>query len=512
MLNLSQLKSPERISTVFLEVMNSMSTGVSFRLLEEGERVQARTLEIATARSSFGYLVLEGDPDGMQDGSGALIRNAVRMLAVVLENRVRETLLADENLRLEAAIRECTSELAQVNKGLIKEISERKRVESTRDTMLEALRESEACYKELADSITDVFFAMDKDLRCIYWNRACKELTDISAKDAIGNSLYELFPDVRGTKIEELYLEVLRTQQPRSLVSEYQLGDETLFLEIIAYPSRSGLSVFAKNITERVWADKELMRYHDHLEELVRDRTRELERVQAELIRQERLSALGQLMATIAHEIRNPLSTVRAAVFSLGEAIEWGQTDRVERALQLSERNILRCDRIIMELLDYARGRTLEPVPTHVDTWLEAVLDEQDIPEGIICIKELSCDIEVPIDREHLRRAIVNVVNNAVDALQDNAAAGNHLTISTHIGDRPGPRLEIQVKDTGPGMPDDVLSRVFEPMFSTKGFGAGLGLPIVKDIMEQHRGGIEIQSEVGAGTTVVLWLPVAHSR
>lgn len=123
-------------------------------------------------------------------------------------------------------------------------ITDRKRAE-------EALRKSEASYRELADSITDVFFAVDNDLKCTYWNRTTENLVGIPAQEALGKSIYELFPDVQGTKIEELYLQTLRTQRPRSFVQEYKLRGKDFIFEINVYPSKHGLSVFAKDITER---------------------------------------------------------------------------------------------------------------------------------------------------------------------------------------------------------------------------------------------------------------------
>jgi PAS domain S-box-containing protein len=128
--------------------------------------------------------------------------------------------------------------------GSLRDITERKRAE-------EALQESEAGYRELADSITDVFFAMDRDLRYTYWNKASEELTGIQAEDAIGKSLYELFPDIARTKIEVMYKETLRKQQPQSIEEVYQIRGKDIFFELTAYPTKDGLSVFVKDITER---------------------------------------------------------------------------------------------------------------------------------------------------------------------------------------------------------------------------------------------------------------------
>ena len=115
----------------------------------------------------------------------------------------------------------------------------------------EALKEREKNYRQLADSITDVFFAMDADLRYTYWNKASEDLTGILKKDALGKSLYELFPGERGTKADKAYLEVLRTQQPQTIVNGYQIGGKGYVFELRVYPSSNGLSVFVKDITEQ---------------------------------------------------------------------------------------------------------------------------------------------------------------------------------------------------------------------------------------------------------------------
>lgn len=143
--------------------------------------------------------------------------------------------------------------------AIVRDISERKQAET-------ALKQSEANYKELAESISDVFFAMDKDLKYTYWNKASEVLTGIAAKDAIGKSLYNLFPDVIGTKAERVYIESLKTQQSQSCVVEYPLADSNYFFEISAYPSsKGGLSVFVKNITDRKQAEEALRKSEQKL-------------------------------------------------------------------------------------------------------------------------------------------------------------------------------------------------------------------------------------------------------
>ena len=135
-----------------------------------------------------------------------------------------------------------------------------------------ALKESEESYRELADSIAEVFFAFDEDLRYTYWNKASEELTGIPARDALGKTLYELFPDLPQTRrAEKIYRDVLRTQKPRTFVNEYELGGKYFFFEISVYPSKRGLSVFAKDVTEKKEAEDALRESEERYRSLVQN-------------------------------------------------------------------------------------------------------------------------------------------------------------------------------------------------------------------------------------------------
>ncbi len=237
----------------------------------------------------------------------------------------------------------------------------------------------------------------------------------------------------------------------------------------------------------------------------------ERKRLQSEVLRQERLATLGQLTATVSHELRNPLGVIRTSAFIANE----GQSDanpRVRRALERIERSVVRCDRIISELLDFTRISELEPEPTPLDSWLGSTLSEQALPSEI----ELRCHfntagIDITIDRDRIRRAVINVFDNACQAMTDSAAENDGkvdytLAVTTRASDD---CIEIVFEDNGPGIPAEVRPMIFEPLFSTKGFGVGLGLPAVKQIMEQHGGGIDIDSVPGQGARVRLWLPRA---
>jgi PAS domain S-box-containing protein len=353
--------------------------------------------------------------------------------------------------------------------------------------------------------------------KVVLMNPVAEQLTGWTHKEAVGKDSKEVFNIVNqktGAGVESPVARVLREGVVVGLANHTLLiaRDGTRRpVDDSGAPIKDdkgnlmGVVLIFRDVTEKRKTQKALKEYSERLEEMVEARTKELKDAQDELVRKERLAALGQLTATVAHEIRNPLGTVQTSVFSIGDAIERKEMKRVDRALSLAARNIRRCDGIITELLDFTRQKELKPATMDIDVWLEDLLNEQKIPEGIECRRAITAGILVPFDSEYLRRAVINVVTNAVQALQEEESPGKELKVKTAVA---GDRIEIRVVDTGPGIPEDIRDRLFEPLFSTRGFGVGLGLVIVKDIMEEHGGGIEIESEVGKGTAVVLWLPV----
>ncbi len=225
------------------------------------------------------------------------------------------------------------------------------------------------------------------------------------------------------------------------------------------------------------------------------------------------MAALGQLTATVSHELRNPLGVIRTSAFIVREGLN-GEDPRVQRSLERIERSVMRCDRIIDELLDFTRISEIQAEPTAIDSWLNEILDEQTVPSGVSLRRNFGLrDMTVSLDHDRFRRAIINVFDNGCQAMtgdgrEDTGSEERNLTVWTQEHDG---RVEVIFEDTGPGIPPDIYKRIFEPLYSTKGFGVGLGLPVVKQIMEQHSGGVEVESEEGRGTRVCLWLPTSPS-
>jgi signal transduction histidine kinase len=236
--------------------------------------------------------------------------------------------------------------------------------------------------------------------------------------------------------------------------------------------------------------------------------TAELRSAQEELIKKERLSALGQLTATVAHELRNPLSAIKNTLFALRE-LSAAKSISLERPLSRVDRAVERCNRIISDLLDYTRARELQTETREFDTWLAEIIDELPAATEFAMSRDLgAAGMAVCFDPERFRRVVVNLVDNAAQAMIGPPAWPETKLIVVRTR-AIGGQLEMVVDDSGPGIAPDILGRIFDPLFSTKSFGTGLGLPTVKQIVEQHRGTIAVDSEVGRGTRMSVRLPLA---
>jgi signal transduction histidine kinase len=228
---------------------------------------------------------------------------------------------------------------------------------------------------------------------------------------------------------------------------------------------------------------------------------------EAELLKKERLSVLGQFTATVANELRNPLSAIRNTLFTMRE-IAQSSGLQLDRPIARIQRSIARCDRIIGDLLEYIRNPELSRISVNFDEWLRDVLVEHGLPPAVTLVEEHAApDAIVRIDADRIRHVVINLIDNAAQALGEMPPGSGPLRIAVKSA-VVGGALELSVADTGPGIPPENMARIFEPLFSTKSFGAGLGLSTVKQIVVQHGGAIDIDSELGAGTRVTIRLPV----
>ena len=257
--------------------------------------------------------------------------------------------------------------------------------------------------------------------------------------------------------------------------------------------------------TARKRAEDELRKHRDHLEELVQERTRELEEAQEELVRKGKLAVLGQLAGGVSHELRNPLGAIKNAAYLINMVIEHPEPE-VKESLEMINREVAKSDRIITSILDYARPKPPAVQAVNVNQLLGDALSPGIVPDNIETVIRL--DESLPLvmaDPEQMARVFSNLILNAVQAMPE----GGRLTVSSAAADD---KVAVSVEDSGAGIPKENLDKIFEPLFSTRAKGIGLGLAIARDMMERNGGNIEVHSEEGKGSTFTVKLPLAGEQ
>ncbi|AVO38439.1 ATP-binding protein [Pukyongiella litopenaei] len=230
----------------------------------------------------------------------------------------------------------------------------------------------------------------------------------------------------------------------------------------------------------------------------------ELEKAQNDLAANERLAAIGEVTATVSHELRNPLGTLVNSADLLRRSVTGTQAETLGELDRL-QRNAWRCVKIIDDLLDFSRNYSFYAIEIELDGWVTRALADIDPALRARIVVELGSESAVLADSERLRQAFVNILNNAAQAC-DLATSDAPIRVATFSE---GDEVVLDVTDRGIGMTDDVRRRIFEPLFSTNAFGVGLGMPLVRRIIEHMGGTVRVTSESGTGTTVQFRLPRA---
>jgi len=237
---------------------------------------------------------------------------------------------------------------------------------------------------------------------------------------------------------------------------------------------------------------------------------RRMEEANRKLIRHEKLASIGSMAATIAHEIRNPLTSVKLNIQKVAE--DEGAAEAVKTHLGLSLEGIDQIERFIKELLNFTRVPELSlerwPIAQIVEEALKMVrevLVERGIVVEMICAEGLP---SVLVDADKMRQVFLNILRNAHEALDP----GGRITVACDaVEDGLRKKVRVRITDNGPGIPDNIRPNIFEPFFTTKLSGFGLGLPNARKIVEQHNGSIHLVRKRGRGTSFVILIPAEEA-
>ncbi len=247
---------------------------------------------------------------------------------------------------------------------------------------------------------------------------------------------------------------------------------------------------------------QQLGEWNHTLEQRVSQRTKELQAAQERLLRAEKLATVGQLGSSIAHELRNPLGVISNSVYyikmRLGEL-----DDKLTKHLDIIMREIQASNKIITDLMNFVRVGQIETKIVGPSNLVLAVLERAQIPSQVRVTVDVPEDLPpVAVDSDKMQQVLLNLIDNAVQAMPH----GGMLAIRGYAQEG---ALCLTVKDSGEGIPRENLERIFEPLFTTKARGIGLGLVIVRMLVEAHGGQIQVASEPGQGASFTICVPMA---
>ncbi|NQT33069.1 MAG: hypothetical protein HQ594_05295 [Candidatus Omnitrophica bacterium] len=249
----------------------------------------------------------------------------------------------------------------------------------------------------------------------------------------------------------------------------------------------------------------QLKETRDNLEDKVRERTDELLNISRKLHRSERLAFLGKLAGSVTHELRNPLAVLKNASYFLTKKFKGKKDEGVSKYIGIIEKEIGIIDSIIDDIMGFAKTRIPEFEEADIGELVENSIATINIPKFINIKKEYQKLPQVEVDSNQVMHAVMNIANNAIIAMSGNGT----LTFRTLLKDN---YACIEIEDTGPGIPQDQRDLIFEPLFSSKPKGTGLGLPIAKMMIEIQGGRIEFDSKLGKGTIFYIILPVHRKK
>lgn len=349
------------------------------------------------------------------------------------------------------------------------------------EVQIKKITDLENYTRNILDSITNVVFATDRNLKIQSMNKEGFEIFGLVNNN---KELKDIFIDYH--KVHDLLKDVLKNEGfPKSIETKCKAKNHKIIdVKLLIYPLRNiinkteGLVIILEDISE-------------------------IKKLENQVRRAEKLSAVGELASGVAHEIRNPMGIIK----TISQTIYKETSDEnIKEGLEIIIQEVDRANKVIKELLDYAKPSVHQIKLYSLNKLIEEVLliiNKYAQQHKVVINYNTEEDIRLLLDSEKLKQGFINILFNAIQAMPE----GGYVSIDIDIKEK---WVQIIFEDNGIGIPDDKIEKIFEPFYTTKEHGTGLGLAITHRIIEEHKGYIEIESKVGVGTKVRIYLPITQ--
>lgn len=435
-------------------------TGISTMLQEEYPNPARQQAAVATPD---GFLVAHSDPDQIYKREPKLSKDAFEMVRRRISDTGGGTIASSGGTEVLGAY------------ARIKDL----------DWIVYVQQPLDAAYRAATEMRTQV-------TRILVWLIAITVLLSLAIAAHITEPLRELTrasEQLRAGRFEDL---------PDMILTNDEIGDlGQSFLQ---------MSDSLKEKTEElVGTNEELARLSGTLERRVEARTRELRAAQEELVSKERLAIMGQMASVVGHEIRNPLAVINNSIFFIKTKL--GKENKLDaklgRHVAIIESEVKQAGSIISEILNYSRSRELKLQVTSLNHYLHEILSVYPFPPHIRVTTHYDPNNPVVnIDQDEFRQAVRNLIGNGIEVMPQSGT----ISIATGIVDQHW--VQVDIGDSGAGIPPDVLDKIFTAFFTTKARGTGLGLAVVKKMVDRVNGRVKVDSTLGKGTVFHLFIPL----
>jgi PAS domain S-box-containing protein len=388
--------------------------------------------------------------------------------------------------------------------GILRDITEPKKAE-------DAIVQEYNKFKSVTEAIGAGLAIINKDYHVLWANDFIKQYKG----DVIGKLCYATLNSLDSPCLDCGVAKIFagKTTFDSHEYCSTSVDGKPYWVEIVATPITDGHGnitsavEIAIDITERKKAEdqrkvleRKVRNYSEHLKCMVDLRTAQLKDANERLVKSERFSAIGELAGMIGHDLRNPLAGIKNATYYLkkkGTTISEAQTQEM---IEIIDKSIDHSDKIINDLLDYSREMHLELTKYSAYALVAETLEMIKVPDRIKIVNSVQQDNWIWVNEDKMRRVFINLVKNAIDAMPEKG------TLEIYSCPR-NDWVEIVFADSGVGIPEEIMQKLFTPLFTTKAQGMGFGLAICKRIIEAHGGTIKVKSKVNKGTTFIIRLP-----
>lgn len=384
----------------------------------------------------------------------------------------------------------------------------------------QTLRDATRYAEQIVETVRDPLLVLTPDFRVQSANSAFYHLFHVSPAEIEGQPIYQIghgqwdIPALR-TLLEEILPRNTAFNDYEVTHDFERIGPRTILLNARRLDHLQFILLAMEDITARKHAETQLQQQQAHLERQVQERTAALHREMAERQRLEReaqrvqhFALVGRLAAGLSHEIRNPLAAIFLHVDVLEEELRDPSSKSAEIAQAFTEikTNLARLDDLLQDYLSLVRAGAVRLTPGDLRTFVTQFAQEMT---PVLAAHGITLQLDgldqlgrVPLHQNTFRRVLLNLVHNAMEAMPQ----GGTLTLR---GRQQAATVSLDIHDTGIGMPPEHYAQIFEPLYTTKPGGTGLGLYIVQEVMAAHGGQVAVQSTVGSGTTFTITLPLA---